>query len=70
MSCRINGPYPFVGPRCISCSQPKMRHISHREGWVYCFGCGQQVEVGPGAEAAIAAGAAQTIANLRPAVVP
>ncbi len=68
MSCRITGPYPFVGPRCYGCSQPKLRQISHRDGWVYCFGCGRQAEVGPGGESAVVAGARQTIVNLRPPV--
>jgi hypothetical protein len=66
MSCRISGPFPFVGPLCAACDQPKLRPSPQREGWIWCFGCGRQAEVGPIGEADVAAGAAQTIANLRP----
>ena len=67
MSVHIDAPYPFVGPLCAACSQPKLRPSPTRIGWIWCFGCGTAREVGPIGEAAVAKGASQTLANLRPA---
>ena len=67
MSLYIGAPYPFVGPLCAGCGRSLRRPQPSREGWIWCFGCGTSREVGPIGEAAVAEGAAQTMANLRPA---
>lgn len=67
MSIHIGAPFPFVGPACAACRICKLRPLPGRARWIWCFGCGSQREISEVGHAAVAKGASQTLANLRPA---